>query len=110
MTPLIQRMDAIRLAAGFSIADLRRWLGLPWETVYAWIKGTNNPMDHSVRQIEERLGWLEEELKASDYFPVPLSIRFRERPTYVQTKLASYEARAGARRHEAAFTARVRNR
>lgn len=98
MTPLIQRLDSTRRQAGFSVADMRRWLGLPWETVYAWIKGINNPMDHSVAQIEERLGWLEEELGKSDYFPVPLSVRFRERPAYVQSRLTEYEDRARAAR------------
>lgn len=93
MTPLIQRMIDTQKRAGFSVADMRRWLGLPWETVYAWVRGKNNPMDHSIAQIEERLGWLEEDLTKHDFFPVPLTVRFRERPTYVQRRLAFYEQR-----------------
>lgn len=93
MTPLVQRMVDIQKRAGFSVADMRRWLSVPWETVYAWTRGRNNPMDHSATQIEERLGWLEEELTQYDFFPIPLSIRFRERPGYVQRRLAIYEQR-----------------
>ena len=93
MTDLTDRLDKTRIDAGFSYTDMARWLGVPWATSYTWCTGQRAPATHSVPLIEERLGWLDDEIKKAKNLPLPLALRQYDRAATVDKLRAVYEQR-----------------
>jgi ribosome-binding protein aMBF1 (putative translation factor) len=91
MSSLTERIDSTRLAAGMSIQDVARFLNVPYPTARCWCRHETEPADHSIRLIEERLGWLDHAL-SQEKLPVPLGHRPAERKKLIETLRSSYES------------------
>ena len=82
MTPA-EFIARLRTAAGkteLTHSDLGLWFGVPRQTVGVWITGDHSPLRTS-REMEERLCLLER----AETFPIPLTIRKRDRRDYIRT-------------------------
>lgn len=91
MSALTERIDKTRIAAGFTIRDISRFMNVPYPTARCWCRSEMEPQDYSIRLIEERLGWLDEALSIQK-LPVPLGARPSERKAIVEALRAHYES------------------
>lgn len=87
---LRERLDACAEKGSLSTADLAVWFSAPHATLTSYRKGVE-PYPHRRPQIEQRLKWLEQAVKKSSRFPIPLEVRALERKPYVQAVLRDYD-------------------
>jgi len=92
MNELTKRIDATRLAAGFSITNMQQWLGAAYSSVYSWCKGTIIPEDYKTEQIEERLNWLDNAIQEKQ-LPLPLSVGPKEKKRLITALRDQYNER-----------------
>lgn len=90
MPTIRERLDACAASAALSTADLAYWFGLSHSTMRAWRCSSREPRRFRLRQIEERLEWLEYAIASDKGFPIPLEVRLSARRDYL------YEVRATA--------------
>jgi hypothetical protein len=93
MSELTERIDRTRVAAGFSYTSMYQWMGAAYSSVYGWCKGLVEPEAYKVKQIVERLDWLDEALRLNE-LPFPLSYRPKEKRAALAILRDRYERRS----------------
>lgn len=83
MPTIRDRLDACASSAALSTADLAHWFGLSHSTMRAWRCSDREPRRFRLRQIEERLEWLEYAIASDKRLPVPLTVRAIARHDYL---------------------------
>lgn len=97
MNALTERIDKTRIAAGFTIRDISRFMNVPYPTARCWCRQEMVPQDYSIKLIEERLGWLDHALSQEE-LPVPLGARPSDRKKLVETLRSNYERKPKSKR------------
>ena len=87
---LKDRLDACALKGALSTADIAVWMDLPHATVRSYRNGVE-PYPARRQQIDERLQWLEQAVRKSRHFPIPLEVRASRRKTYVLAARNAYD-------------------
>lgn len=83
---LKDRLDKCAEHGALSTADLALWFDLPYPTIRSYREGiAAQPYTNRRVQIEARLQALEKAVKGDVRLPVPLTVRAKDRKTYILT-------------------------
>jgi hypothetical protein len=66
-----------------SVADLAKWFDRPYHTVRSWVQFGNAPRGPRAEGVYRKLERLEHLIKAKRGFPVPDTVDFFARPSYI---------------------------
>lgn len=93
MEPITKRINDTRIAAGFSYTQMQLWLKAAYSSVYCWCTGKVIPEDYKIKQITERLDWLDEAITNKE-LPLPLALNQKDKKTKILELLDQYERAA----------------
>lgn len=92
MTAFTKRLIKAKDSAGLTIEEMACWFGgISKQAMWMWLKG-RQPQKYRKAQVEEALGFLEQELKAKKpRVPLPMSVRLGDRLEHVRKIRATYD-------------------